>query len=495
MLKYKEKEKVFDLWTVSVVILGIITAVFLAFFISQKTAWAYYNDLDFESESIGVLPNPPYEIWSTFVSFSVVASTTPLSGCYDNSDKCIRYTGINVPAFHYDDVNLASAITLSLYAWIPATKGPPRPIIWNDEEGDEYGISLNSYMGTDNGYIKREEWMRIICEFNVLTSAQERCRWIEVDNGYVSEWTEWSNYTSWDDYNLNGIGVANLAGNTYTVIDKIEYWNGTTDIDPIDTDDNSSILVWSDYQKCIIGQSCYFRLTYTNDFIGDEFNLIFDDDLIEYHPSQASTTLTYDVDNSVNMLVLEATTTPSSFNYCLIHTKYSIPQGNFEYCGITIDWVELTYEDELWALYNEDVCSDIASSTGIFGSFKSDMECALKKAIHWAMVPHPKYYINFQNSVSSLKKEFPLNIWGQINTVFSGYATTTATSSAIISLDGGGFGNIFSTGAEIDLSDIEGSPLEVFYDKFREFLIILLYGLLIAYFIARFFMIAHKKAE
>lgn len=247
-----------------------------------------------------------------------------------------------------------------------------------------------------------------------------------------------------------------------------------------------------EYLTCIIGQECNLEFSYPTSKVGDRVYLFASTSpLLLPGEEYASTTLTYSLTNT-KRFSLASSSIEQLESYYLVNIDNEV-NNFYETYHIIVSFVELGIEDVLWTAYNADPCEDVASSTGIFTSFKSDVECALKKAIHWAIVPHPKYYTNLQNSVLNLKKEFPLNIYGNIKDSFDTYASTTATTSASIELTG--FGGIFEEhgGVTLDFSTIDDGDRSTLFYYIREAFNILLWVSLLTYFIFRFLAIAKKN--
>jgi hypothetical protein len=73
-----------------------------------------------------------------------------------------------------------------------------------------------------------------------------------------------------------------------------------------------------------------------------------------------------------------------------------------------------------------ETCEGIATSTLI-----GELECALRKAINWAIVPDTTTLTDFKNNYEAYKEVFPFNTFFQIADIISDQATSTQASTTV----------------------------------------------------------------
>lgn len=190
---------------------------------------------------------------------------------------------------------------------------------------------------------------------------------------------------------------------------------GDTDVTIYDLPENDvTVSVGSkDYltihsRYCYINESCNLQVTYNWSAIGDVVRL-FTDPLGTGESGEfiASTTL---LDQSILKVDLPLTiaTTTGDYYYCLESLNREIM-----YCEILVKWIKADIVDEY---DSETACDDMdqtASSTIWW-----NIQCALRKTLYWAITPHTSDYLEFENTVSRFKENFPFSIIHDVKEIF-----------------------------------------------------------------------------
>jgi len=233
------------------------------------------------------------------------------------------------------------------------------------------------------------------------------------------------------------------------------------------------------YLRCVNGLPCNLTYSYNDLAVGDYIYLTDDT-----NPNTIYSLKEIPDGNGWDSLTVPNQTTTGKIKRRMMLVDPEVTKFSHT---ITIDWFESEAVAEADLIANgafdkekcDDVCADIATTTGWWDDVRYGIECGMRNVSCWAFVPASTTYDKFLTAQLMFQYSFPMNIYQAIkNGIVDLKATSTATTTVPVSV------TLHQTPLDIDLLDLSSFSTDAFYPlvtKIREIFSFILSIFVVAY--------------
>lgn len=152
------------------------------------------------------------------------------------------------------------------------------------------------------------------------------------------------------------------------------------------------------------------------------------------------------------------------YDYCRAATTTILDTSQYDLYIDNINGFSAYGEEIRWDTYDiESACDDVASSSGsVWDDFRYGIECGLRKAWYWTVVPHDYVYDDIERAMYRFDEVFPKNIITNVQSSLANPSSTPVTLS-IKKIDGTGSWTLFGPEYFTDMP----ADWKLIYDKVR----------------------------
>jgi len=473
-----------------------IIFIFLSiFFISSSEVKAYFEDFNSYIDDYDITD---LSTWSATGTASGIVSDTAISELVDGKFLYF-YTDESTNSYLQHIVNgtyngATSTISFSINPRCDLVTHNDGEVIigFNFENGE---IAVSDYMfyvtfecSTNNILINAvdtsrdfvpDDWNFINIQYDRL---QNKAR-IKVGNG---AWSSLKNTTNRADEIIYGMTLHGgdndeqlRVGLDQLVIDDTVFsgYVGEGNLDIYNPDFETVLNL-----NCDLGSECKLWFIYNEKAVGGTLYLLYRDSVLVGQNGLQS----YEIDGYYTgeaYFTLPAESSTTTIDYALVLEH---PTGRYIKMRPRVSWFDIeAYFDSKFPLVDiNNLCDDIATSTGIFDDFRYSIECGGRKLSYWAFTPTNDAREMHDKQINEFNNQFPLSVYNQIKISLDEISTT---SDQIIPFTAGtlNFGDYINTNTFRGLGDD-------LFNKYYELAQIFIYIMLICYFIFRFQRMAQK---